>query len=928
MTTEPDLVVSAGFSDAQLVREANKVVAHFRKRGEEAQKAFQDAQGRVGNNQAARAHAQELDRLAKAYDPAYRAARRYEDQVKRLDRALDIGAISQQQYAAAVASAARQMTQASDAMEATAPAARRYGGSLQQVGYQVGDFAVQVGAGTSAAQALGQQLPQLLGAFGTYGALAGAAAAITIPLAAALFKMASDSKTVEESMDDLAKATGDYSSVAELARRPIADLRAEFGDLADEIQRVSGIQAAFLRQLARRDLTATAGMLAGAFGGVSDAVEGDSMSVIGTDLERTMQRLRGLFNGNRTAVAAFSAALRDLDRAEGPEDVIGAVEKLQHVMERFALSGQELPGELEGFFAKLTTLSEQASSQIASSLSVQERAWAELTEKYGKDTEKLGGLASDRAAAEAALAQAVKDGAAEKIKAAEEYIRVIDREIAKTKEAAAANDATLQSRIRAYESFGESRREAAAITGGAIDVIKQFEGFRSKPYWDVNAYRAGFGSDTVTLSDGSVQKVVEGMTVSLEDANRDLVRRVGEFQQSIIGRIGSERFDSFTREQQAALTSIAYNYGSLPDRIIEAVRSGSPDDIANAIARLARDNGGVNEDRRLREASAFGGAAVARADISSAKASESASADALKAEIRERERLAKQAQDYGDQLAASLLTQQQAAELAQKQADQIAAIKSQGMNPEAEARAIALVTAEIERQRTVMSLYADAKRRNVDLDAMLADGSMTYRQAIEALGQAKRDDIVATNERAIAEGRAAEAQKFMAEQQQAVEQGLVRAIVAGESFTEVLGRVAQAFAEAAIQAALFNSGPFSSGSGGGLLGSLFSGLFRGSSSPASFNGGGFTGHGSRSGGIDGKGGFHAILHPNETVIDHTRGQSMAAQAVNVTVSVDQNGNLQAFVDQRAGKAMRQGIAAYDKGIPDRFQQVAANKRRR
>ena len=38
------------------------------------------------------------------------------------------------------------------------------------------------------------------------------------------------------------------------------------------------------------------------------------------------------------------------------------------------------------------------------------------------------------------------------------------------------------------------------------------------------------------------------------------------------------------------------------------------------------------------------------------------------------------------------------------------------------------------------------------------------------------------------------------------------------------------------------------------------------------DGGGFTGFGSRSGGVDGKGGFPAILHPNETVIDHTKGQ--------------------------------------------------------
>ena len=41
---------------------------------------------------------------------------------------------------------------------------------------------------------------------------------------------------------------------------------------------------------------------------------------------------------------------------------------------------------------------------------------------------------------------------------------------------------------------------------------------------------------------------------------------------------------------------------------------------------------------------------------------------------------------------------------------------------------------------------------------------------------------------------------------------------------------------------------------------------------ASFDGGGYTGSGPRSGGMDGKGGFMAMLHPNETVIDHTKGQ--------------------------------------------------------
>lgn len=53
---------------------------------------------------------------------------------------------------------------------------------------------------------------------------------------------------------------------------------------------------------------------------------------------------------------------------------------------------------------------------------------------------------------------------------------------------------------------------------------------------------------------------------------------------------------------------------------------------------------------------------------------------------------------------------------------------------------------------------------------------------------------------------------------------------------------------------------------GNIFGSVLSSLF-------SFDGGGHTGHGARSGGVDGKGGFLAVLHPKETVVDHTKPNS-------------------------------------------------------
>ena len=51
------------------------------------------------------------------------------------------------------------------------------------------------------------------------------------------------------------------------------------------------------------------------------------------------------------------------------------------------------------------------------------------------------------------------------------------------------------------------------------------------------------------------------------------------------------------------------------------------------------------------------------------------------------------------------------------------------------------------------------------------------------------------------------------------------------------------------------------------------------------DGGGFTGLGNRSGGVDGKGGFPAILHPNETVVDHTKGQSLGGGSTTVNFNI-------------------------------------------
>lgn len=94
-------------------------------------------------------------------------------------------------------------TKAAEAKMATS--GRGMGATFQNVGFQVQDFAVQVAGGTSAMRALGQQAPQLLGAFGPVGAIAGAVVSVGA-LVSQIVLATKETKAASEEADKLADA--------------------------------------------------------------------------------------------------------------------------------------------------------------------------------------------------------------------------------------------------------------------------------------------------------------------------------------------------------------------------------------------------------------------------------------------------------------------------------------------------------------------------------------------------------------------------------------------------------------------------------------------------------------------------------------------------------------------------------------------------
>lgn len=211
-----------------------------------------------------------------------------------------------------------------------------------------------------------------------------------------------------------------------------------------------------------------------------------------------------------------------------------------------------------------------------------------------------------------------------------------------------------------------------AGASAAAQMIRGFESFISTAKWDVNAYRTGFGSDTTTRANGTIEKVTKDTVVTLDDAERDLARRIVEFQSGIQSAVGVDTWKSLSDAQQAALTSIAYNYGSLPEEIVKAIQSGGgPDIVAQAIAGLT-----ANPKRRKQEAEAYlsgTGISMSDAGLSSSKKSPSQifagdiadvqkRIDVLNAQYEAQSRLNPVVNDYGYAIEKAKIQQQLLAE--------------------------------------------------------------------------------------------------------------------------------------------------------------------------------------------------------------------------------------------------------------------------
>ena len=182
----------------------------------------------------------DFKQLKMSIDPVYRAEKIFTKQVLVAQKAVATGAISNSEYARTFSiiqknaqASGMTINQFGQVANVNTRKMKRFGAvGMQQVGYQVQDFAVQVQGGTSAMVALGQQGSQLLGIFGPYGAIAGMILAIGTGLAGAFM-------AAKNAGDDLVSSAKLFKTAMEESKEAVRELKLENYMLANSIKSVA-----------------------------------------------------------------------------------------------------------------------------------------------------------------------------------------------------------------------------------------------------------------------------------------------------------------------------------------------------------------------------------------------------------------------------------------------------------------------------------------------------------------------------------------------------------------------------------------------------------------------------------------------------------------------------------------------------------------
>jgi hypothetical protein len=343
-------------------------------------------------------------------------------------------------------------------------------GGLQQAGYQIGDFAVQVANGTNKMQAFGQQAPQFLQIFGPIGSVVGAAVAVFAALAVVQQKTSGTTKTFAKDMADLKMQTAEaakqfavlaanvksYGEVVALQKilelqTKIADKNAEISDKLEK--RSSG----FRRRV--KNLQSEVGILEEQAFQIEEELR--------LYREATTQREKALaINKQMLAVEVMHAKILGDQKRAVAANLSAYQEYYQsRVAAATMASRTELKDQQEAHFAQIKIMGETMQQGIANAARIKQ-AYAEY---YASR------ILGEKAAREAAEGKSVKGGRGQDPRQFT-YLDEFRKQLKAQEDArTAANRASSKAAVKLKESIIELTPEMQRIMDVSESIGQSFE---------------------------------------------------------------------------------------------------------------------------------------------------------------------------------------------------------------------------------------------------------------------------------------------------------------------------------------------------------------------------------------------------------------------------------------------------------------------
>lgn len=403
--------------------------------------------------------------LRASIDPAWRAERQFVAAQDELNRSLRLGSVEADEHAQMMRRLQAQYERARTAAVAFDAAQDAVGGSsgamrgqVQNAAFQIGDLATQIGGGTAASVALAQQLPQLLGGLGMFGAVAGAAVAIGVPLASAFLGAGDAAGEAEKRLTELERATAAMTDAA-ADTVAIEALRRQYRGLADEVQRAGDAMVLMTSIRARTDAIGAAQSLGAGFEGLNIVVPDIDASDMGASVGRdqlilrqrqAMEELQAQTGATAQQVDQLRMALNRTNSSNSLDAVVKDAENLLAVIaDLYVEATDEQRRFLDGWASQTSAVLQSARQQMDAAARDRQR----LLDSYDTNSQKLVELGADLRKAEDERAKAAAAGLQDEVAMWDRVAAAIRTNIYETRALASESDTLFERLAKGAQSF-------------------------------------------------------------------------------------------------------------------------------------------------------------------------------------------------------------------------------------------------------------------------------------------------------------------------------------------------------------------------------------------------------------------------------------------------------------------------------------------